>query len=52
MAGFAGGVYLATKITKRSSQPAAYESEQATGVVWTRLTTYALGISLLPHPVS
>jgi uncharacterized membrane protein YoaK (UPF0700 family) len=47
MAGFAGGVYLATKI-KRSSQSAAHESEQATGV-WPRLTTFALGISLLPH---
>jgi hypothetical protein len=30
MAGFAGGVYLATKIIKRSSQSAAYEGEQAT----------------------
>jgi uncharacterized membrane protein YoaK (UPF0700 family) len=49
MAGFAGGVYLATKITKRSSQSAVHEGEQATGVVWTRLTTYALGVSLLPH---
>ena len=49
MAGFAGGVYLATKITKRSSQSAAHEGEQATGVVWTRLTTFALGVSLLPH---
>ena len=43
MAGFAGGVYLATKI-KRSSQSAAHEGEQATGVVWPRLTTFALGI--------
>ena len=49
MAGFAGGVYLATKIIKRSSQSAAHEGEQATGVVWPRLTTFALGISLLPH---
>jgi uncharacterized membrane protein YoaK (UPF0700 family) len=49
MAGFAGGVYLATKIVKRSSQSAAHESEQATAVVWPRLTTFALGISLLPH---
>ena len=49
MAGFAGGVYLATKITKRSSQSAAHEGEQATGVVWPRQTTFALGISLLPH---
>jgi uncharacterized membrane protein YoaK (UPF0700 family) len=49
MAGFAGGVYLATKIIRRSSQSAAHASEQATGVVWPRLTTVALGISLLPH---
>lgn len=49
MAGFAGGVYLATKIVKRSSQSAAHADEQATGVVWPRHTTFALGISLLPH---
>ena len=49
LAGFAGGVYLATKIIKRSSQSAAHEGEQATGVVWTQQTTFALGISLLPH---
>jgi uncharacterized membrane protein YoaK (UPF0700 family) len=49
MAGFAGGVYLATKIAKRSSQSAAHESEQATGIVWPRQMTFALGISLLPH---
>jgi uncharacterized membrane protein YoaK (UPF0700 family) len=49
MAGFAGGVYLATKIVKRSSQSAAHEGEQATAVVWPRETTFALGISLLAH---
>ena len=49
MAGFAGGVYLATKIIKCSSQSAAHESEQATAIVWPRQTTFALGISLLPH---
>jgi uncharacterized membrane protein YoaK (UPF0700 family) len=49
MAGFAGGVYLATKITKRSSQSAAHEGEQATAVVWPRKTTFALRISLLAH---
>jgi uncharacterized membrane protein YoaK (UPF0700 family) len=49
MAGFAGGVYLATKIIRRSSQSAAHEGEQATAVVWPRHTTFALGISLLPH---
>src|SRR5256886_13915117 len=49
MAGFAGGVYLATKIIKRSSQSAAHEGEQPTAVVWPWHTTFALGISLLPH---
>src|SRR6476659_5582656 len=49
MAGFAGGVYLATKITKHSSQSAAHESEPATGIVWPRQMTFALAISLLPH---
>jgi len=49
MAGFAGGVYLGTKIIKRSSQSAAHEGVQATGLVWPRHTTFVLGISLLPH---
>jgi uncharacterized membrane protein YoaK (UPF0700 family) len=49
MAGFAGGVYLATKIVKLSSQSAAQESEQATGIVWPRRMTFALAFSLLPH---
>jgi len=49
MAGFAGGVYLATMFVKRASQSAAHAGEQATGVVWPRQTTFALGISLLPH---
>jgi uncharacterized membrane protein YoaK (UPF0700 family) len=49
MAGFAGGVYLGTQIIKRSSQSAAHAGGQATGVVWPRLTTFALGISLVPH---
>jgi uncharacterized membrane protein YoaK (UPF0700 family) len=48
MAGFAGGVYLGTKMIKRSSQ-SAHESEQAIGLVWPRVTTFALAISLLPH---
>jgi uncharacterized membrane protein YoaK (UPF0700 family) len=48
MAGFAGGVYLGTKIIKRSSQSAVHAGGQA-GVVWPRVTTFALGISLLPH---
>jgi uncharacterized membrane protein YoaK (UPF0700 family) len=49
MAGFAGGVYLGTKIIKRSSQSAAREGGHATGLVWPRHTTVALGLSLLPH---
>jgi hypothetical protein len=40
MAGFAGGVYLATKMIKRSSQSAAHEGEQATAIVWPRQTTF------------
>jgi uncharacterized membrane protein YoaK (UPF0700 family) len=47
MAGFAGGIYLATRIT-RSKQPAAHDGEQPT-ILWPRRTTFALGISLLPH---
>ena len=49
MAGFAGGVYVGTKIIKRSSQSAAHAGEQAAGLVWPRQTTFALAISLLPH---
>jgi uncharacterized membrane protein YoaK (UPF0700 family) len=49
MAGFAAGVYLATKIVKPSIQSAAHEGEQTTAVVWPRETTFALGISLLAH---
>jgi uncharacterized membrane protein YoaK (UPF0700 family) len=49
MVGFAAGVYLATKMIKHMSQSAAHECEQATGVMWPRQTTFALGISLLPH---
>ena len=49
MAGFAGGVYLATKIVKRSSKSAAYGGEQPAAAVWPQRTTVALSISLLPH---
>ncbi len=49
MAGFAGGVYLTTRIIRHSNQSAADEGEQATGAVWPRPTTFALGISLLPQ---
>jgi uncharacterized membrane protein YoaK (UPF0700 family) len=40
MGGYAAGVYLATRIVRRS---------QPTTLVWPRATTVALGVSLLPH---
>ena len=46
MAGFAVGVFLATKIVR---QHAPHDTEQAAGVVWPARTTAALGISLLAH---
>ncbi len=49
MAGFAGGVYLATKIVKSSRQPGPHQGEQPNGVVWPQRTTLALGLSLLAH---
>jgi uncharacterized membrane protein YoaK (UPF0700 family) len=49
MAGFAGGIYLATKIVKPSSQSAAHGGEQPAAAVWPQRTTVALCISLLPH---
>ena len=41
MGGYAAGIYLATRIIVRGSQP--------TTLVWPRATTVALGVSLLPH---
>ena len=49
MAGFAGGIYLATKIVRRFEPSAANKNQQPTGVVWPRQTTLALSISLLAH---
>ncbi len=49
MAGFAVGIYLATRIVTPSRQPAAQEGEQSSGVVWPQRTTLALGVSLLAH---
>jgi uncharacterized membrane protein YoaK (UPF0700 family) len=40
MGGYAVGVYVATRIVRRS---------QPTTLVWPRATTVALGVSLLPH---
>jgi uncharacterized membrane protein YoaK (UPF0700 family) len=49
LAGFAGGIYLATKIVRSSTQPASHKDEQPKGVVWPHRTTFALGLSLLAH---
>src|SRR6266481_1292835 len=43
LAGFAGGIYLATKIVR----PSRHEGEQPNGGVWPHRTTFALGLSLL-----
>jgi Predicted membrane protein len=45
LAGFAAGIYLATKIVR----PSRHEGEQPNGVVWPQRTTFALGVSLLAH---
>jgi uncharacterized membrane protein YoaK (UPF0700 family) len=45
LAGFAGGIYLATKIVR----PSRHEGEQPNAVVWPQRTTFALGLSLLFH---
>jgi uncharacterized membrane protein YoaK (UPF0700 family) len=45
MAGFAVGVFIATKIVRQH----APKDEQATGIVWPERTTLALGFSLLAH---
>src|SRR6476620_5529322 len=49
LAGFAGGIYLATKIVRPSRQPTSHKGEQPNDVVWPQRTTFALGLSLLPH---
>jgi uncharacterized membrane protein YoaK (UPF0700 family) len=45
LAGFAGGIYLGTKLVR----PSRHEGEQPNGVVWPQRTTFALGLSLLAH---
>jgi uncharacterized membrane protein YoaK (UPF0700 family) len=45
LAGFAVGVFLATKIVRQHVP----KDEQATGVVWPARTTAALGISVVAH---
>src|SRR2546430_9452046 len=49
LAGFAVGIYLATKIVRPSAQLATHKSEKPNGVVWPQRTTFALGLSLLAH---
>jgi uncharacterized membrane protein YoaK (UPF0700 family) len=49
MAGFAGGVYVATIIATPSRESATQQREPATQVVWPQRITYALAISLLPQ---
>ena len=49
LAGFAGGIYLGTKIVRPSREPASHKGEQPNGVVWPHRTTFALGLSLLAH---
>jgi len=49
LAGFAGGIYLGTKIVRSSRQPASHKGEQPNGVVWPDRTTFALSLSLLAH---
>lgn len=46
MAGFAIGIYLATRIVAPSRRP-AHEGAQPSGIVWPPRTTFALGVSLL-----
>jgi len=45
LVGFAGGIYLGTKIVR----PSRYEGGQPNSVVWPQRTTFALGLSLMAH---
>jgi uncharacterized membrane protein YoaK (UPF0700 family) len=47
MAGFAGGIYVATLIV--TPRPTATDDEELAAVVWSPRVTRALGLSLLPH---
>jgi uncharacterized membrane protein YoaK (UPF0700 family) len=49
MAGFAGGVYVATIIVTPSRESATQQHDPATEVVWPQRITHALAISLLPQ---
>src|SRR3954469_3732533 len=49
MAGFACGVYIATRIVRLSTKAAATGGEQKPGAVWPKGTTRALAVALLAH---
>jgi len=49
MAGFAVGIYFATRILIPSLPSATDREDEAPCLVWPWRTTYALGVSLLPH---
>ena len=49
MAGFAAGIYLATRIVSLPESSAACLDQKQLDPVWPRRTTYALALSLLPH---
>jgi uncharacterized membrane protein YoaK (UPF0700 family) len=49
MAGFAVGVYVATKIATPFTRPAVYRDGQPRAVVWPHRVTRALGLCLLAH---
>jgi uncharacterized membrane protein YoaK (UPF0700 family) len=46
MAGFAVGIYIATRIV---GKPGGHDVKQSASVVWPHRTTVALGVSLLAH---
>jgi uncharacterized membrane protein YoaK (UPF0700 family) len=49
MAGFAVGIYLATRIVSPPEPSAAGLNQKQLDPVWPQRTTHALGVSLLPH---
>jgi uncharacterized membrane protein YoaK (UPF0700 family) len=49
MAGFAFGIYVATRIVSPSQLAEAGQDEQSLDSVWPWRTTFALGLSLVPH---
>lgn len=49
MAGFAVGIYFATRIASPPGPSVTSQDDQVPDLVWPRRTTHALGLSLLPH---